>query len=220
MSLNNAKQQAAGFIETRGFLAAVEAADVCVKAANVELVGLEKVGGGLVTMTIRGDVGATKAAIEAGTVAADRVGTVVSTHVIARPADGVQGMISKPDPDPEPQPEPKKPVKPKPAPAKEKVVAPQPVKETVEKKPTVKAELPVQKDLPVAESVSEPQVEKDAVAKGAVPTEAELRARRTVDLRDIARHLTGFELTKKQIKFAKKDELVQTILAWYTNSKG
>ena len=81
------RQQAAGFIETFGYLPAVEAADVCLKTAHVSLAGIKNAGGGLVTIIIRGDVGATKAAIEAGTLAADRVGTVISTHVIARPVD-------------------------------------------------------------------------------------------------------------------------------------
>jgi ethanolamine utilization protein EutM len=76
---------ALGMIETRGLVAAIEAADAMVKAANVELVGKEQVGGGLVTVIVRGDVGAVKAATDAGAAAAGRVGEVVSVHVIARP---------------------------------------------------------------------------------------------------------------------------------------
>ena len=77
--------QAIGMIETRGFAAVVEAADAMVKAAKVELVTYEKTGGGYVTAVIRGDVAAVKAAIDAGTRGAEKVGEVVSTHVIARP---------------------------------------------------------------------------------------------------------------------------------------
>jgi microcompartment protein CcmL/EutN len=72
-------------IETKGFVGMVEAADAAVKAAKVELVGYEKIGGGYVTMVVRGDVAAVKAAIEAGARGAERVGELVSTHVIPRP---------------------------------------------------------------------------------------------------------------------------------------
>jgi len=79
-------QQALGMIETKGFVGAVEAADAMVKAANVELVGKIQVGGGLVTVVVRGDVGAVKAATDAGATAAERVGAdLVSVHVIPRP---------------------------------------------------------------------------------------------------------------------------------------
>ncbi|MBX7097886.1 MAG: BMC domain-containing protein [Myxococcaceae bacterium] len=76
---------ALGMIETKGFVGMVEAADAAVKAAKVELVGYEKIGGGYVTMVVRGDVAAVKAAIEAGARGAERVGELVSTHVIPRP---------------------------------------------------------------------------------------------------------------------------------------
>ncbi len=74
-----------GFIETKGLVAAIEAADAMVKAANVELIGKETVGGGLVAVMIEGDVGAVKAAVDAGAAAAKKVGELVSVHVIARP---------------------------------------------------------------------------------------------------------------------------------------
>ncbi len=76
---------ALGMIETKGFVGMVEAADAMVKAARVELVGYEKIGGGYVTAIVRGDVAAVKAAIEAGARGAERVGELVSTHVIPRP---------------------------------------------------------------------------------------------------------------------------------------
>lgn len=74
-----------GFIETKGLVAAIEAADAMVKAANVEIVGRKMIGGGLVTVIIEGDVGAVKAAVDAGAAAAQKVGELVSVHVIARP---------------------------------------------------------------------------------------------------------------------------------------
>ena len=84
-------QQAVGMIETRGLVALVEATDAACKAANVEFKGWRKVGSGLVTMFVAGDVAACKAAIDAGTVAARAVGgEVVSTHVIARPHDDLK----------------------------------------------------------------------------------------------------------------------------------
>ena len=77
--------EALGMIECRGFPAMVEAADAMVKAAKVELVSYEKTGGGYVTAVVRGDVAAVKAAVEAGTRGAEKVGEVIATHVIARP---------------------------------------------------------------------------------------------------------------------------------------
>ena len=79
------RQDALGMIETRGFTAMVEASDAMVKAAKVELTCYEKIGGGFVTAIVRGDVAAVRAAVDAGTRAAERVGELVSTHVIPRP---------------------------------------------------------------------------------------------------------------------------------------
>ena len=77
--------EALGMVETRGLVAAIEAADAMVKAANVVLIGSEKIGSGLVSVMVRGDVGAVKAAVDAGTAAAAALGEVVATHVIPRP---------------------------------------------------------------------------------------------------------------------------------------
>lgn len=76
-----------GFIETKGFVGCIEAANTMVKAANIEIVGKHEVGGGYVTMIIKGDVGAVKAAVESGVEAVKLIGNVVSAHVIARPHD-------------------------------------------------------------------------------------------------------------------------------------
>jgi ethanolamine utilization protein EutM len=84
---------ALGMIETRGFAAMVEAADAMVKAAKVELVGYEKIGGGYVTAVVRGDVAACRAAVEAGSRAAEKVGEIVSVHVIPRPHASVDGAL-------------------------------------------------------------------------------------------------------------------------------
>ena len=85
--------EALGMIETRGLVAAIEAADAMVKAANVTLIGTEKIGSGLVSVMVRGDVGAVKAAVEAGTEAASRLGELVATHVIPRPHNDVEKIL-------------------------------------------------------------------------------------------------------------------------------
>ena len=85
--------EALGMVETRGLVAAIEAADAMVKAANVVLVGSEKIGSGLVSVMVRGDVGAVKAAVEAGGAAAARLGEVVATHVIPRPHNDVNKLL-------------------------------------------------------------------------------------------------------------------------------
>jgi ethanolamine utilization protein EutM len=84
---------ALGMVETRGLVGAIEAADAMVKAANVVLIGSEYVGGGFVTVMVRGDVGAVKAATDAGAAAARRVGELVSVHVIPRPASDVETIL-------------------------------------------------------------------------------------------------------------------------------
>ena len=88
-----AKLDALGMIETKGLVGSIEAADAMVKAANVTLVGKEHVGGGLVTVLVRGDVGAVKAATDAGAAAAQRVGELVSVHVIPRPHTEVETIL-------------------------------------------------------------------------------------------------------------------------------
>jgi len=86
-------KEALGMVETRGLVGAIEAADAMVKAANVALMGKEVIGSGLVTVMVRGDVGAVKAAVEAGSAAARRVGELVSVHVIPRPHGDVENIL-------------------------------------------------------------------------------------------------------------------------------
>ena len=85
--------EALGMVETRGLVAAIEAADAMVKAANVILIGSEKIGSGLVSVMVRGDVGAVKAAVEAGSAAAAGLGEVIATHVIPRPHADVDKLL-------------------------------------------------------------------------------------------------------------------------------
>ena len=86
-------QEALGMVETRGLTAAIEAADAMVKAAEVVLIGTEKIGSGLVSVMVRGDVGAVKAAVEAGSAAAERLGEVIAVHVIPRPHSDVEKIL-------------------------------------------------------------------------------------------------------------------------------
>ena len=86
-------KEALGMVETRGLVAAIEAADAMVKAANVEMIGSEKIGSGLVSVMVRGDVGAVKAATDAGAAAASRVGELISVHVIPRPHGEVEYIL-------------------------------------------------------------------------------------------------------------------------------
>ena len=112
-------QQALGMIETQGLVGAIEAADAMVKAARVQFLGRQKVKGGLVAVMVTGDVGAVKAAVDAGAAACQRVGKLVSAHVIPRPHDDLDLMIPG-GPGPEKQTEEKKKPQPRAATKKEK----------------------------------------------------------------------------------------------------
>jgi len=90
-------KEALGMVETKGLVGAVEAADAMVKAANVTLMGKEKIGSGLVTVMVRGDVGAVKASVDAGAAAAKRVGELFSVHVIPHPHEDVEGILPAKD---------------------------------------------------------------------------------------------------------------------------
>jgi len=91
--MSDNSSEALGMIETRGFTAMVEASDAMVKAAKVELVGYEKTGGGYVTAIVRGDVASVRAAVDAGLSAAEKVGEIVSSHVIPRPHSSVDNAL-------------------------------------------------------------------------------------------------------------------------------
>ena len=87
--------EALGMVETKGLVGAIEAADAMTKSANVSLIGYEKIGSGLVTVMVRGDVGAVKAAVDAGSAAAEKVGNVVSQHIIPRPHTDTEKILPK-----------------------------------------------------------------------------------------------------------------------------
>jgi len=89
------RQEALGMIETKGLVTSIEAADAMVKAANVALIGYENIGSGMVTVMVRGDVGAVKASVEAGLAAGENVGQVITSHVIARPHTDIERILAQ-----------------------------------------------------------------------------------------------------------------------------
>ena len=173
--------KALGMIETRGLVASIEAADAMVKAANVTLQCKEHVGGGLVTVMVRGDVGAVKAATDAGAAAAEHVGELISVHVIPRPHRELEDMLegNGPEPPADPQPEP-----------------------------------PPDPEGPEADTAPEPEAEEaHADLDPAALTPAALEAMSVVKLRAAARELGVTSMTRKEIRFAKKEELVTALTA-------
>lgn len=176
--------QALGMIEVYGYLTAVEALDSALKAANVSRLGVEKVRGGLVTVLVEGDVGAVKAAMDASAAAAERVGTVISVHVIPRPADDVARMLKggKEPEEPTP-PEPEKPSEPE-----------------ISSEPDTLSE-------PESEAVKAEEGEK-------APQDVTVEEMQTMGvdaLRRLARALEIKNMTRAEIRFAKKQELIQKI---------
>jgi len=174
--------QALGMIEVRGRLGAVEGLDASLKAANVSLVCLIKVGGALSTFFIEGDTGAVKAAVDAGAAAAERVSELKSVHVIPRPHPQVRQMLGMDAPTSPTGGAPKS------AAPKEKSVAPAKAEPAEVKKAVEPAAAP----------------KKDAGAQ-----DTALEDMTVGDLRRKARGVEGFPLTKQEIKFAKKDELLE-----------
>lgn len=252
---------ALGMIETHGLVAAIEAADAMVKAANVTLTRKEEVGGGLVTVMVRGDVGAVKAATDAGAAAAERVGELISVHVIPRPHEELEPILSGPDrgaapkaPEENSDAEEEKPVQAEPeAAVAEKAVseevseAEEPAaeaealpeheaseeakktgKETEAVKPEVTSqpeedEEETEADDLSAEEASEETDEADAQPEQKAVTESGkapakiykpgfLSSMSVVKLRELARKLGVDNMTKSDIRFAKKQELIDKIL--------
>ncbi|MTK12170.1 MAG: BMC domain-containing protein [Clostridiaceae bacterium] len=210
------KQSTLGLIETYGFIGAVEALDVAAKAANVELVSCEFVKGGIVTIIITGEVASVKASVEAAAIAVERLGVLRSTHVIARAYDEVRDILGD-------------------------VKSPDLVKEDEVNKTGVGLteidldELDETKmDLTeIEDSVNETEVnlieiEEDKISETEVDsteidlnedfkdkiytTREELEGMKVTELRTIARGLQNIPLTKKQIKFSKKEQLIEEIL--------
>lgn len=199
--------KALGMIETKGLVAAIEAADAMVKAANVSLQCKEHVGGGLVTVMVRGDVGAVKAATDAGAAAAERVGTLISVHVIPRPHGEVEEILDGP---PEPQAPPAAPVQPKPSQPKPEPPKPAPQPEPEEPRPAPQSKPEEPKPAP------QPKPAEPAGVRAAdveIPTVEELEAMPVVQLRVLARSLNVEGMSRREIRDAKKDQLLTEIRA-------
>lgn len=183
---------ALGMIETRGLVASIEAADAMVKAASVTLISKTHVGGGLVTVMVEGDVGAVKAATDAGAAAAERVGELISVHVIPRPAADVAHILDRrPEPKPEPEPEP---------PASE----PEPEPEVPEPEPEEAAHTEEMKE----EQPEEAPAEKMDLSE---LTPEALGKMTVAKLRIVARELGTTGMSRRDIRFAKKEDLIERI---------
>ena len=181
--------KALGLIEVRGMVPAVEALDSALKAANVNRLDVVKVGGGLVSVLIEGDVGAVRAAVDAAQAAAEKIGTVISTHVIPRPAEDVTQMIT-PNPDPQPI-----------------------ISEQLEDNhdETAEAEQP-EDSSEVTEKVKEEPAEQKKGKLDYIPDVEEMKAMTVDKLRALARKLEITNMTRKEIRFANKTELIERIL--------
>ena len=233
--------EALGMIETRGLVAAIEAADAMVKAANVTLTCKEQIGGGLVTVMVRGDVGAVKAATDAGAAAAERVGELISVHVIPRPHQELEPMLAGPDekqgePDTSLKTEPEEETKPQeteekpemPLETKEEPEAPQITEEAEAPQETEEAEAPQETEEaevpqeterePEQETQEEPGTEEDSPMEEY--TEEILAGMSVVKLRDVARKLKVDNMSKRDIRFAKKQELLEKITDFLTRTDG
>ena len=205
--------KALGMIEVYGYLTAVEALDSALKAANVTRLDVVKVRGGLVTVLVEGDVGAVKAAMDASAAAAERIGTVVSVHVIPRPASDVERMLkgpgggSKADP-PKAEPEPKEP-----EPEERKAEEPkaeQPEADLEPETPEPEAPEPEEPAQAAMPEPAEPE-RKPEEGKAAAVTPEEMKAMSVDGLRRLARELEIPSMTRAEIRYAKKQELIQKI---------
>lgn len=192
--------KALGMIETRGLVAAIEAADAMVKAANVTLTNKEHIGGGLVTVMVRGDVGAVKAATDAGAAAAERVGELVSVHVIARPHEELEDILG--------------PI-PTAAPANHPVGGPR----KPDQEPAREEEDPAANPRQEASASEQAEAAEEVLAGGdaEAPLALEdlspesLANMTVVKLRSVARHLNVDNMTRKEIRFANKEDLLLAI---------
>ena len=208
--------KALGMIEVYGYLTAVEALDSALKAANVTRLDVVKVRGGLVTVLVEGDVGAVKAAMDASAAAAERIGTVVSVHVIPRPASDVERMLKGPgggpkteppkaEPEEEPEPEERKDEEPEAEPPEVDLEP-----ETPEPEPEPEAPEPEKPAQAVMPEPAEPERKPEA-GKAAAVTPEEMKAMSVDGLRRLARELEIPSMTRAEIRYAKKQELIQKI---------
>lgn len=194
---------ALGMLETYGLIAAIEGLDASVKAANVTLCGFKYVTGGLVTFFVTGDVGATKAAIAAGEIAASKVGKVISSHVIPRPAESTTIIASPTE---------------KPAGRRRGTGIHKrefPAKAPVKSEPLEKAK---KESVPEIAPEKVENVEPVVKTESKGYTEEQLRDVKTTELRKIARDIPNIGLSKIEIRDAKKEPLIEAILKAQNNN--
>lgn len=201
---------ALGMIEVYGYLAAVEALDSALKAANVRREKVEIVTGGLVAVLVTGDVGAVKAAMDASAAAAERVGKVISVHVIPRPHSMIDDMLNGPDePEKASAPEPESPEEPEsPAESEREEKEQAAVEAAAEPEPEKVVQKPAKKQ---AEKKAAPQKKQNDL------TPETVQGMPVTKLRALARDLDIDNMTRAEIRFGKKDELVSKIsefLGW------
>ncbi len=177
-------KQALGMIEVVGRLGAIEALDAALKAANVRFVNMSRVGGGLTAVFVEGEVGAVKAATEAGSVAAERVSELVSVHVIPRPAQGMRELTGGTDNNLPP-------------------VAEEPKREVQEEAPNAE---PRKKQSQTTRTKK--PTKKPAKKASGLPTFAEVQSLNVSKLRGVARSIPEFPMTRTEINYAKRGELL------------
>ncbi len=205
------KIKALGMIEVYGRLGAVEALDACLKAAETKLIGMVKVGGGLSTVLVEGDVAAVKAAVDAGSAAARKVSRVISVHVIPRPHEEVWEMLREHDPAGSSGPGPSEP---EPGASEAEPETKTLEESEPEKTVTEPSEQEKSKTAKVVEDLEELKTTKTSASPAEVkePEEQDkpktLAAMTVSALRKAARETEGFPMTKEEIKFAKKGELL------------
>ena len=186
--------KALGVIETMGLVPAVEAGDVAVKTADVSIIGLQAVGGGFVSLLMKGDVSAVKSSVDAGSAAASRLGTVCSVTVIARTAEGLGGILMEEAKRPACFPE-RGAVAP---------IAPE-TENTAVSIPVEALGGPVQDDLSGVETLSVDSGDGDTLTYAM----ADLKKLKVTKLRRLARQLPAFSIPRGEIKFAKKSDLLE-----------
>jgi len=195
--------KALGIIETVGLVPAVEAGDVAVKAAEVTIIGCQAVGGGLVSILMTGDVSSVKASIDAGSAAAKRLGEVVSITVIARTAEGLEGILIEEGKRPKCFPERKAPV----AEMPEMTLEPEIILEPVVTPEPAAEETPEQ---PVAETpATDKGISDDAEGESLNFDMSDLKKFKVTKLRRLARQIHTFSIPRGEIKFAKKKDLLE-----------
>jgi len=194
--------KALGIIETLGLVPAVEAGDVAVKTADVSLIGSQAVGGGLVSILMTGDVAAVKASVDAGSTAAARLGEVCSITVIARTADGLDGILI----------EESKCIKSYPERTAHAVTHPEPASEpesTTEPAPVEEHEEPIG-EMPEAEKGGMDVGEGESFSLHM----ADLKKLKVTKLRRLARQIPSFSIPRGEIKYAKKKDLLEAFMAY------